>query len=280
MTQKLNLEQIQAHWENWAKTYGKNLRATTKTSTAKQIELDCLSRNINEIASKFGDTPRILEIGCGNGYNLIYLAKIFKHLNFDGIDFINEMICAANSNLTDHNIPENQISFQQGNILNPINRNYKYDLAFSVRCLINLDNEKNLAIALNNISNSIKPNGFLMTLENSEENHKNQNFLRSLIGLPNRNQAEFNRFISNNTLEKILFDLGFELIKTENFIDLHDIVLYILTPMINNGEIDYSNPIVQAAANLNIALSSQNINLSGSFGQNKMHLFRKKSHEN
>ena len=63
----LSFEQVKTHWERWANEYGTALRATTKTHTIKLLEVFALTRHLPTDA-------RILEIGCGNGYNAHYCA--------------------------------------------------------------------------------------------------------------------------------------------------------------------------------------------------------------
>lgn len=87
---------IKAHWQDWAKTYGTSLRATTKTSTAKAMECDALVRAFRRVLGETPTSGRILEVGCGNGENCLFLAQNFPNLLFTGNDFIPDMIEAAN----------------------------------------------------------------------------------------------------------------------------------------------------------------------------------------
>ncbi|WP_232302784.1 class I SAM-dependent methyltransferase, partial [Elstera litoralis] len=69
----MDSKQIFEHWSNWAETYGTNLRATTKTGTAKLLELDALARRLGLLNTT--ESADILEVGCGNGINCISLSK-------------------------------------------------------------------------------------------------------------------------------------------------------------------------------------------------------------
>jgi tRNA G46 methylase TrmB len=72
-----------AHWEDWASTYGSDLRATTKCHSIKRLELDAISRRIDGL----GGTCSMLEVGCGNGYNGLALANRHPELRYLGLDF-------------------------------------------------------------------------------------------------------------------------------------------------------------------------------------------------
>ena len=61
-----------AHWDDWASTYGADLRATTKCHSIKRLELEAISRRID---ARGGGPRTLLEVGCGNGYNGLALAN-------------------------------------------------------------------------------------------------------------------------------------------------------------------------------------------------------------
>ena len=42
----MELQQIENHWKNWANTFKTDLRATTKSSTAKELEINALVQTI------------------------------------------------------------------------------------------------------------------------------------------------------------------------------------------------------------------------------------------
>ena len=46
---------------------------TTKTPTIKKLEINALIRSIEKIEELNYNFSKILEVGCGNGYNLIGL---------------------------------------------------------------------------------------------------------------------------------------------------------------------------------------------------------------
>jgi len=273
---KLNLDQIKDHWKNWAITYGPNLRATTKTSTAKKIEIATLHRLIKDLSSKISKEANILEVGCGNGHNIFALSKFFPKFKFHGVDFIPEMISSANNNLHQNNYPSDLIKFSTGDVMNLCELESSYDLAFTVRCLINLNTYDLQLQAIRNICNKIKKGGYLLMLENSQSSYDKQNYLRESVGLPKRTPADFNLFFCDKKLVSKIPSLGLKEILIDNFSSLHDLVLYILLPMANDGDIDYEDPIVDLAAKLSIEIyNNNNKSFFCDYGQNRAYLYQK-----
>ncbi len=266
------------HWSNWAETYGTTLRATTKTGTAKQLELDALSRKLK---LAIGDNPAdVLEVGCGNGINCINLAQKLLNATFDGIDYIDKMIVAAHDNLNIESDLIGRVRFFQGDALHIEHHSdlkKEYDVIFTNRCLINLNNVELQKQAITSISNKIKPNGHLIMIENSFVPYNNQNRCREFLGLSSRKPAEFNLFFDEEKILPHLKTVGMSLEAVEDFSSLHDLVLYALVPAINGGTVDYEHPLVQAATTLNRAISETMPDCLGPFGQNRLFYCQKNS---
>ncbi|MGL5099224.1 MAG: class I SAM-dependent methyltransferase [Fusobacteriaceae bacterium] len=275
MKDKLNLIQIHEHWKNWAVTYGTELRATTKTGTAKLIELAELAKTISSLKESLPINANILEIGCGNGHNLFSLYEVFPEYKYEGVDFIDEMISSAEQLRQSKLIEKESINFSVGNVLNLECLSEQYDLIFTVRCLINLNTDILQMNAIANIAGKIKLGGYILMLENSTGSYSRQNYLRTLGGLEKREPAEFNHFMNEELVNNQLNSLGFFKVKSNCFSTLHDVVLYVLLPMINGGKVDYENPIVEAAAKLSSALTENGDEMLGDYGQNRLYLYRK-----
>lgn len=264
------------HWSNWAETYGTALRATTKTGTAKQLELDALARKLK---AAIGDADAdVLEIGCGNGINCISLAPNFPKAAFDGIDYIEKMIVAARDNLDAAADLTGRVRFFQGDALKIAEHSdlkKTYDVIFTNRCLINLNTIELQKQAITSIAGKLKSGGHLVMIENSLETYGQQNGCREVLGLPARTPAEFNLFFDETEIRPHLAQSGLTLEAVEDFSSLHDLVLYALVPAINGGKVDYEHPIVQAATVLNRALADALPGSLGPFGQNRLFYCRK-----
>lgn len=271
----LGLEDIRAHWQDWALKYGTQLRATTKTSTAKAVEIDALARAVRAVAEEKGSRLRILEIGCGNGQNCLSLARAFPEAAITGVDYIEAMIAAASELKAASAIGDERLLFRVGDVLDLDLPLAAFDIVFTDRCLINLNADELQQRAIASLAQCVDTGGYLLMLENSQNTYADQNAARESVGLPARTPAEFNHFFDETSLLPFLPTIGLELVDIEDFISLHDLVLYVLVPMVNGGAVDYDHPLVEAASRLNISLSALRANGLGAYGQNRLYKCRK-----
>lgn len=274
---KKNLEEVRAHWQDWATQYGTNLRATTKTSTAKALEIDALHRAISSIVKGSEEKVRVLEFGCGNGQNCLSLAKLFPTAAFVGIDYIPAMVQAANELKHQQGLSDAQLIFEEGNILDIHLPENSFDIIFTDRCLINLTSDELQQQAIQSLSKRLKIGGYLLMIENSQATFDRQNFARQAVGLPPRSPADFNHFFDEKTLLPYLDGINLEQVGIEDFISLHDLVLYVLVPMVNGGKVDYDHPMVAAATELNMVLSNSHDGGVGQYGQNRLYKYIRKA---
>ena len=276
----MNLDQIRAHWQDWATRYGTDLRATTKTSTLKTLELDALSRALHQIADQDktqSSSLRVLEMGSGNGQNCLHLCQQFPHWSFTGIDYIAEMVTSANALKAQQGIADQQLQFMQGNVLQLNLAAQSYDIIFTDRCLINLNTTALQQQAIQSLTQVLVDGGHLLMIENSQHTYDLQNQARTAVGLASRTPAEFNHFFDEAQLLPFFSRIDLQLLAIEDFISLHDLMLYVLVPMINGGKVDYEHPLVAAATQLNQALSMVKASSLGTFGQNRLYHCRKTS---
>jgi SAM-dependent methyltransferase len=272
----MDTQEIRQHWSNWASTYGTSLRATTKTWTAKALEIDALYRRLRMVLPDSGSAD-ILEIGCGNGVNCIELAKQIPQGHFDGVDYVDQMVDAAIENVRSSNVAE-RMRFFVGDVLqlNQLSAlKQTYDVVFTDRCLINLNTLDLQMRAITALAAKVKAGGHLLMIENSTTTYDRQNDCRALLGLPRRKPADFNLFFDEAAITKHLGDIGLDLTDVEDFSSLHDLVLYVLVPAINGGEVQYDHPLVEAATTLSKELGAGGSEAFGSFGQNRLFVCRR-----
>lgn len=267
----MELDDIKQHWQTWASEFKKDLRATTKASTAKQLEVNALVQAIKSIPNKNGS---ILEVGCGNGYNCFALSKHFSKFKITGVDYIDEMV---NNAITLNSEFATDVKFYQGDVLKLSEHpdlEDLYNIVFTVRCLINLNNDDLQYNGLKQLTKKVIENGHLILIENQSSTHSNQNDLREGLGLERRSPADFNHFMDEPKLLENMKSLGFELCHQQNFSSLHDILLYCLIPSINGGIVDYEHPLVKSATDLITNSGNKYLNAFGEFGQNKLFMFK------
>ena len=150
----------------------------------------------------------------------------------------------------------------------------QYDVVFTDRCLINIKSVELQMRAITDLAARVRKGGHLIMIENSTATYDRQNHCRTLLDLPARTPAAFNLFFDETRILPHLKTLGFE-VEIEDFISLHDLMLYVLVPAINGGTVDYDHPLVHAATLLNIAVSAEISSAFGAFGQGRMFVCRK-----
>jgi SAM-dependent methyltransferase len=266
----MTLDDIQQHWQGWARSFGKDLRATTKGRTAKMLEIGCIDRVVRRAVQEFGRPLRILEVGCGNGFNCSWIAQQFPDCSVTGIDYIPEMIDAARQRQAEDAIDDARLTYQVGNALELSNVTGPFDIVLTDRCLINLNSWDLQQQAYRVMAKLLGPGGYLATIENSTEARARQSVLRLAVGLPDRPIDVFNTFIQDGQIETLARELGLTVIEAQSISTLHDLLLYVLLPMTNGGIVDYDHPLIHAAATLNIELTG-NLGLDlGPIGQNRV----------
>ena len=272
----MEMNEIRDHWDSLAKKHGLDLKSTTKTPTIKQLEISALARAISKTKDA-AKTRNILEVGCGNGHNIFALSRLFPDYSFHGLDYSEEMIKLANRIKVES--PSRNVKFDVADVLELANNNAvenEYNLVFTDRLLINLNSWKIQQQGLMQLLSRVKKGGYLLIIENFIHAYENQNYLRELIGLQARTPDPYNKFIDEAKLESFACDeLNLKLLQVENFGSMHDLILYVLLPHINSGEIIYNHPLMESVTSLLEKLPEEFVNGFGNFGQNKLYLFEK-----
>src|SRR5438552_3781324 len=213
----MDLKDIHQHWQTWAKQYGASLRATTKTSTAKAMEWDAFARALRKIGDTAVQELKILEVGCGNGQNCFKLLEWYPQAAVTGIDFVPEMIEAANAVKSERQVPDERLQFLVGNVLDLSLPHESFDVVVTDRCLINLNTDPLQQDAIAALAKVLKINGHLLMIENSQQTYARQNLIRESVGLQARVPAEFNHFFDEATLLPFLTSVGLQVLDIEDF---------------------------------------------------------------
>lgn len=266
---------IKNHWESWANQFKEDLRATTKTPTIKKLEISALNEAVLQTGLQSGT---VMEVGCGNGFNCLALAQLFPDLQFTGIDFVEQMIYNAELLLKENpSKSSGNLKYFTGDVLDLEGNSSlekEYDVIFTDRCLINLSTDDLQIQGIVQIMKKLKKGGFFIMLENMRHLRQKQNDLRKNVGLTERSIPEYNHFMDENLVLDCLKEHSCELLSINDFGSLHDLVLYVLIPMVNNGEIAYEHPMVEAVTELALQNAHENVIIPG-IGQNRLYVFRK-----
>jgi SAM-dependent methyltransferase len=134
---------------------------------------------IDTIVSYLRKTDALVDVGCGAGYaTRIYAEHVGSAV---GLDFSAEMIQRAQSK----QVASKPIEFFEHDILgDPGKWRQAFDVALSVRCLINILDAEKQRIAIDNIAQMLKPGGRFLFVEGVQEGRHALNDLRNEVGLP------------------------------------------------------------------------------------------------
>jgi len=265
----MDYKQVKNHWDAWAKQFGTALRATTKSMTIKQLEIFALMRHMTTGA-------RILDVGCGNGYNSISFVTNKKDVRVIGVDYSKDMIDNAKRNASSLSPQQRRrLEFVVGDALN-LSFREEFDIVTTNRCIINFTNLKMQKLAIKKIVEAICPKGLFLMLENSQQNYGRQNDAREAVGLPRRTPPVFNLFLDETIILPFCKKQKLELLSIDDFSALHDLMLYVILTANEPGKEHYDEPLIAKAAELTMNLAERGYGYPfGAFGQNRLYVFRK-----
>lgn len=244
---------VHEFWEEQADKHGTADLATAPDHHYRKLEIGRLA---SAIATIEHDT--ILDVGCGNGYSTIELAKKFPASNVLGVDFSAKMIEQAKKAAKDAGV--SNVSFFEGDVLS-ISRHQalqhlKFDVVISTRCLINLANWDEQKLGILQMRKLLAAKGHLILIENMQDGLEKLNKMRGIVGLteiklrwhnfylPTKESGEF--FTQNDG--KL-----FHIQHIENIGNLYYIisrVVYAKMAEMLGEEIDYNHPLNEIAAQL------------------------------
>ena len=124
------MEEIKKFWNLRALEYGEIQEATLPEIAVRQLE-------IKEIRQYIGDGQKIADIGCGNGYTTIILAKNFDS-SFYGIDYAKNMIKYAKKNVIRDSNSFDNLYFDVQDCMNLKFDDEYFDVVYTERCIQNL----------------------------------------------------------------------------------------------------------------------------------------------
>ena len=153
--------------------------ATARDYNAKELE-------IKTIAVSLKQEGTLVDLGCGNGYTLLSLAKSFKEWSLIGVDFSESLIQGANQLLAQH---EKELrthpQFICGDALLFVRdvESASVDCVLTERFIQNLPSSEVQKAVIREAYRMLRPGGRLLMCEGSEDGFDALNHLRSSVGL-------------------------------------------------------------------------------------------------
>lgn len=144
---------------------------------------------------------KVLDIGCGDGGSTLRFARQVNEVL--GVDYIEKFVERATAAAA--SVGLSNTKFETGDVLNlaPITeRHGKFDVAISIRCLINLNCWEKQATAIKQIASCVKSGGLYLTSEGWAEGFDALNLIRGRAGLSEMSPVNYNVLIRRNDFER------------------------------------------------------------------------------
>lgn len=259
-----NSNKVKNFWNDQAIMYGNSYLATMPDKFLKELEIENISKFLRDGLS-------VADIGCGNGYSTIHYAKKSK-INIQGIDYSEAMIQQANEVRDD--LPKNlrdRLSFHVDNVKKMAFKSSTFDTVITDRCLINLTTRDGQAMALKEVYRILKPKGFYLMCEDTEQGLSNLNLVREPIGLEPIKVRWHNLYLDEQHILSSSKGL-FRLVEEVRFSSF-----YYLASRIINGKIAQEQGIEpKYNSDINrIAALCSSLGCFGDFGPLKLFVFQK-----
>jgi len=176
--------EVQQYWDERARAAELNPNATTDDVYLRELEVRTLASSLTALGH---EAPRVLDLGCGDGYTTLKVAQQVANASFVGIDYSASMIANALRRLEGESAElRGRLAFDTGDATR-LHEKFEpgtFDVVISSRCLINLTSEEAQFAALADIATLLKPGGHYLGVENFIEGQTELNTLRTGLGLP------------------------------------------------------------------------------------------------
>ena len=201
-------EKVYGHYVQQAELFGYSWESTMHDRIIRETEINSLIKVITYLLSsppKGKKSLRILEVGCGNGYVSARLSCEFPNLVIDAFDINTELILAANH----RKLPN--CTFKVGDITDSVidkELSNDYDLIFTVRCLINIEDPSDQLKSIEKMSSKLAVNGVLALLEGFINGQDKYNVMRNLLNFNTIPPAWHNWYLDKDKVDATLAKSG------------------------------------------------------------------------
>lgn len=249
----MSIDEVHNYWDTMAEEHGSDESATVPDKFYHAFEIKKISEAISNYSAN-NNVVRILDIGCGNGYATIQLAKQYPGVYFVGIDYSAKMIKIAERQAQADGICN--VKFIVGNVLDLSSmKEWTFDVVLTERCLINLKNFQEQKLAVLQMRIAMRAGGLMILVENTKNGLSSLNGLREKQSLPLIEERWHNYYIPDEELLRFFGECQphLSLVRMENIGNLYYIISRVVgakLAAIEGREPLYSDAINEIAANL------------------------------
>lgn len=251
---KKYIKEVDLHYSEVARIYGASKKSTMHNDFIRDSETKFIIKCIDNF-----DKPNfsVLDIGCGNGYTLERLNKIYNKkpeikADLNGIE--------PNKKL--FQISKQRLSGQKVRLYNngifDFKSNKKYDIIVCQRVIINLLDENDQINAIKSIEKLLKKEGKLILIECFESSLNNLNNARLEFGLQKMKPSHHNLYLKRNYFSKLFKNKSIHFQKElQNSLSVHYYLARVIHPLlllINKKDFQRSSPFLKFIRNLDIKL--------------------------
>jgi len=194
-------------------------------------------------------TDRAIDVGCGAGVGTLAFAPLVREIV--GIDASSGMIERARR--AESQAPAPNARFQVANVLEISSDALGlFDVALTIRCLINLPDWASQKAALKRIAGVLVPGGRLVLVEGSRDGREGLNRLREAVGLERMPEVWHNRdLVEAELLPALEEDF---VLRERHALGTYDLVARVVHPLLVAPEKPrYEAPINEVAARVALA---------------------------
>lgn len=239
-------DKVKIFWDGQAATHGKSSHATAPDHHYRKLEIASIVDAIGQLKHE-----TILDVGCGNGYTTVEIARKFPEALITGVDYSASMIDEAKK------LRAANVEFFVGDVRS-VSQHKKivgdrFDIVLCTRCLINLGSWQEQKDAIRQMQRLMEPGGRLILVENVLDGLVNLNRIRAKFDLPAIEVRWHNKYLDMTNLTQFLSTMRLFPDHVENIGNMYYLasrVIYAKLCQDEGKEPDYDNPINAIAAEL------------------------------
>lgn len=165
---------------SYDKRRARDIYATSRDFHLRELEIEAIRRSIPKVRTD------VLDLGCGNGYTILELAKTIEGARFVGVDFSQNLIDGAN-HLRDGTLDKlgSSVEYVCADALEYVAQleDGSVPVLITERFVLNLPSPESQLGFLSEVERVLEPNGVLLMCEGFSDGFDSLNALRVATGL-------------------------------------------------------------------------------------------------